>query len=257
MRVDNSRAAAENRTPPFQESHKAMSNEFQVRVLGFSNIMEIEGTRTSADYAALLEATEYGDISGMDDAELREMCLMSLQDLKPAEAAYLVLKHDMSDVLRDGQMRNIATEMPDEKLWEEYVDPSLHERLFNAGSLLYRAFPQSFPKPDAVRVELEVTAANPGARAQLARPLEESFLVRLLADGMDRTSVIHRMYGEQLDGKSFPGADQVAWIVNSTPVREDVVVLEVIGSGYWLDDLEHTRAFQSDAYSDANRPAHR
>ena len=121
-----------------------MANSFSVQVLNFSNILEIDGARTPDNYAALLDALEYGDQTGMSDDEKREMCLMSLQDHKPAEAAYLVLKHDMADVLRDGQMRNAATEMLDEKLWEEYADSSLHERMFNAGSLLYAAFPGSF-----------------------------------------------------------------------------------------------------------------
>ena len=70
-----------------------MKNVFQVRLLGFSNLLEIEGAWAANDFVALLEAMEYGDVSRMSDAELREMCIMSLQDLEPVEAAYLVLKH--------------------------------------------------------------------------------------------------------------------------------------------------------------------
>lgn len=122
-----------------------MENHFQVQVIGFSNIREIEGAWTTKDYEALLDAMEYGDHSGMGDQDLREMCLMSLQDQEPEEAAYLVLKHVVGDVLREGQLRNMAIEMQDEKLWEEYVDPDFHERLFNAGSLLNAAMPGKFP----------------------------------------------------------------------------------------------------------------
>ena len=131
-----------------------MKTNFHVQVLSFSNLLEIEGARTADNFAALLDVMEYGDRSGLNYAELRDMCILSLQDLKPEDAAYLVLKHDMGEVLRDGQARNLASEMLDEKLWEEYAYSSLHERLFNIGSLLYEAFPRSFPKPDAVRVEL-------------------------------------------------------------------------------------------------------
>ncbi len=233
-----------------------MTTLFHVQILSFSNLLEIEGARTPAHFAALLDAMEYGDRSGMSDDELREMSIMSLQDLKPAEAASLVLKHDMGEVLRDGQIRNLANEMLDEKLWEDYADSSLHERMFTAGSLLYAAFPQSFPVPDAVRVELEVTAANAAAKRLLTAAPNESFLVRLIADGMDDQAVLHRLYSNQLKGKSFPNADEVIWIVRTDAVAEDVMRLELISSGYWLDALGRTRSYDSAAYADEALPTH-
>ena len=227
-----------------------MKNVFRVRLLGFSTLLEIEGARTADDFAALLEAMEYGDVSGMSGEELREMCLLSLQDLDPVEAAYSVLKHDMGDVLRDGQARNLASEMLEEKLWEEYSNSKLHERMFNAGSLLYAAFPQTFPKPDAVRVQLEVTAENAAAKELLTASLNESFLVRLLADGMGSHAVLHRLYGKELTGTSFPNADEVVWIVRTEAISEDTMRIDVISSGYWLDALEDPELYESNAYAD-------
>ncbi len=232
-----------------------MGNSFHVQVLSFSNILEIEGARTAEQYTTLLDALEYGDQSGLSDDEKREMCLMSLQDHKPADAAYHVLKHDMSDILRDGQMRNAATEMLDEKLWEEYADSSLHERMFNAGSLLYAAFPGSFPKPDAVRVVLSVTANDARSKALLTPALNESFLARLLADGMDDRAALHRLYHDELVGTSFPNASEVVWIVNTHPLSDDAMQIEVISSGYWLDALMDTGSYDSSAYADTAPPA--
>ncbi len=234
-----------------------MANSFSVRILNFSNILEIDGARTPDNYAALLDALEYGDQAGMSDDEKREMCLLSLQDHAPAEAAYLVLKYDMADVLRDGQMRNAATEMLDEKLWEEYADSSQHERMFNAGSLLYAAFPRVFPKPDAVRIRLEVTAHNAHSRAMLTPSLDESFLVRLLADGMDASAPLHRLYHEELSGTSFPNADEVVWIVRTTSTGDDAMHIDVISSGYWLDALMDTDSYESSAYADTRPSTHR
>ena len=172
-----------------------MKNSFYVQVLSFSTLLEIKDAREAADYGALLDMMEYGDRTGMSEDECREMCLLSLQDREPEEAACLVLKHDMGDVLRDGQIQNISGEMLDEKLWEEYATTSLHERMFKAGSLLYQAFPSAFPKPDAVRVVLEIKAENTNSSKLLTTSLNESFLVRLLADGMDDHAVLHRLYG--------------------------------------------------------------
>jgi len=119
-----------------------MSASFSVQLIEFSTLQEIEGTWTTDGFAALLDAMEFGDRSDLPDAELRDMCLMSLQDQAPEEAAYLVLKQVIGDTLREGQLRNISNEMLTEKLWEEYVDPDFHERLFNVGSVLYAAMPR-------------------------------------------------------------------------------------------------------------------
>jgi len=231
-----------------------MVNSFHVEVLRFTNILEIEGARTTDHYSSLLDALEFGDQSGLSDDDKREMCLMSLQDHEPAEAAYQVLKHDMHDVLRDGQMRNAATEMLDEKLWEEYADSSLHEQMFNAGSLLYAAFPSSFPKPGAVHVVLSVTANDAKSKALLTPALNESFLVRLLADGMDDRAALHRLYHEELAGQSFPNAAEVVWIVRTKPLSDDAMQIEVVSSGYWLDALMDTASYDSAAYADSSPP---
>jgi len=227
-----------------------LKTTFSVQVLDFANILEIAGARTSVDDAALLDALEFGERSGLSDADLREMCILSLQDMDPEEAAYTVLKHDLGSVLRDGQLRNMANEMLDEKLWEEHADSSLHERLFNVGSLLYAAFPRTFPKPDAVRVVIEITAGNDASKACLLPSPDETLLVRLLADGMDDHAVLHRLYGDELAGSSFPNAAEVVWIATVTGVEGNAVTMEIVSSGYWLDALEDTEAYESSAYAD-------
>lgn len=227
-----------------------MKAVFQVNVLGFSNLLEIEGARTSADFAGLLEAMAYEDVSEVSESDLREMCIMSLQDMDPAEAAYVVLKYDMGGVLRDGQARNLASEMLEEKLWEEYADSKLHERMFNAGSLLYAAFPHAFPKPDAVHIQLDVLAENAAAKELLTTSPDESFLVRLLADGMESRAVLHRLYGKELTGTSFPNADEIVWIVRTQPSSEMTMKIDVISSSYWLDALEDAESYGSNAYAD-------
>ena len=95
--------------------------------------------------------------------------------------------------------------------------------MFNAGSLLYAAFPGSFPKPDAVRIELEVTASDISSRALLKPSLNESFLARLLADGMDDRALLHRLYGKELQGKSFSNTDEIVWIVRTEQTSDDIL----------------------------------
>lgn len=227
-----------------------MKNRFRIRVVDFLVLEEIEGAWTGDDLSALLDAMDYGDTFGMGDAELREMCILSLQDRQPEEAAALVIKRKLGDRLRDGQIRNIATEMLDDKLWEQHADMALHEQMFNIGSLLFAAFPRSFPEPDAVRVVLEVVAINEAARETLADPLPESLLVRLLADGMEAGSVLHRLFDQQLEGQSFPEADSIVWIVQAETIAAGTLKIDVISSGYWLDALRDTEAYESTAHAD-------
>jgi hypothetical protein len=175
---------------------------------------------------------------------------MSLQDLQPRDAAALLLQYKLGEVLSKGEINNMSGEMLDEKLWEDDSDMTLHEQLFNVGSLLSATFSTTFPEPDAVRVTLQVTACNEAAEGVLSQPLSESFLVRLLADGMDDSAVLHRLFEEQLAGRSFPEAESIVWTVHTEAIGDNAVEVDVISSGYWMDSLRNTRSYESSAYGD-------
>jgi len=226
--------------------------EFKVEVLRFSLLNELEGVWLPGDFTALLELMEFDDIGGIDVDEMRDICLMSLQDLGPRDAAALLLQYKLGDKLSKGQISEMSNDMLDEKLWEEDPDMALHEQLFNVGSLLFAAFPTTFPESDAVRVTLQITAANELAQEVLSRPLSESFLVRLVADGMDHGAVLHRLFDEQLAGPSFPEADSIVWVVRTEAIDAHAIKADLISSGYWLDPLRNTRLYGSSAYGDRN-----
>ncbi len=224
--------------------------QFQVEVVAFADLQEIKGSWTAQDFKQLLGRMDFGDTAGLAESELREMCILSLQDLKPAEAAALLLDHRLGDELKKGQIQNISYEMMDEKLWKEYADMPLHERLFHVGSLLYQAFPQTVPVPDAVQIELGIRAEDKEAELLLAQPLHESLLVRLLADGMPDSAPIKRLFGEALAGQPFAEAESIAWNVIPEAVDTRNLRLQVVGCGYWLDALRGTESFASSAQSD-------
>ena len=227
-----------------------MKAKYDVKVMRFAILNELEGVWLADDFLALLELMEFSDTAGLSANELREMCLMSLQDLEPRDAAALILKYRLGDKLSKGEISNMSSEMLDEKLWEEDSDMSLHEQLFNVASLLAAAFPARFPEPDAVRVSLQISAANPLAKEVLSRPPGESFLVRLLADGMDGAAVLPRLFEDQLTGDSFPEAESIIWTVKTDSVDDHTIEAHIISSGYWLDSLRNTRSYESNAYGD-------
>ena len=234
-----------------EDIRSIMKTEFNVEVLDFRDLKEIQGAWSSADFISMLEVMEFGATDGMSDAEVREMALLALQDLEPVDAAELVLTQHLGDRLKSGQIQNAANEMLEEKLWEEYADLSLHEAMFNVASVLYAAFPAVFPKPDAIHVTLAVTAANEDAQEVLADPLNESLVVRLLADGMEDNSVLNRLFEEQLKGKSFPEADKIVWILEVDSSNAPIITMQVTSSGCWLDPLRDTKSYSSSAYFDS------
>jgi hypothetical protein len=228
-----------------------LKNSFLVNVTEFSNLLELPGVWGKKDFSEILELLEYGDQSDLSDDDLKEVCIMSLQDLTPVKAATTLLEYKMKSSLNPGQIKNAAGNMVDEKLWEEFADPAQHEAFFNVGSLLYKAFPSVFPKTDAVRMSFEVSGSNEKSKTVLKKPLNESFVIRLLADGMDNGSSLHRMYDDQLSGTHFKEAQHIIWTVEEAPagVGENKV-LTVTSSGFWLDPLEHIENFESSAYAD-------
>lgn len=227
-----------------------MADEFHVDVLSFSILEELADVWTTKEYSELLAEMEFGSIEGLSQAEVREMCLLALQDLEPKAAAVLVLEYRLGDRLSKGQRDNIAADMPDEKLWEEYADMSFHEQLFNVASLLYMAFPKIFPEPDAVRATVKITALHNTGREILRSALTESFLVRLLAGGMDQGATLHRLFDEQLAGDSFPEAEFIMWTLRIESITESTSNVEVISSGSWLDALRNTKSYSAHASPD-------
>ena len=78
--------------------------------------------------------------------------------------------------------------------------------------------------------------------------------MRLLSDGMEPDAILHRLFGEQLSGATFPNAAEIVRQVTAHLVAEHGCAISVIGSGYWLDALERTHSYQSNARQDVSEP---
>ena len=227
-----------------------MKPEFFVEVLNFSELNEIAGIWRDEDFINILDMLEYGDTADLKGQDLREMCLLSLQDLLPEKAAEIILCQHLGNVLKAGQIQNIAREMLDEKLWEEYADISLHERLFHVGALLHEIFPRTSPEPDAVCVSLNIKPMNKISEAMLSNDANESFYVRLIADGIDTTSALNRVFEDQLASRSFAEAAHIIWICTESDQTSESKTVKLIGSGAWFAALSSTQSYISNAYPD-------
>lgn len=223
-----------------------MKTEFDVTITAIDVLRDIADAWQPQHFTAMLNDMDYGETSGMSPTELREMCLLSLQDLEPAEAAAVVLRCRFGDRLREGQVRNCSHEMLDEKHWEQYAEMSFHEDFFHVGSLLYEAFPREFPTPDAAHVCLNVKARDSVGKQILQSEVDETFVVRLLADGMSDAAVLHRLFEDQIAGGPFPEAESIIWSFQQERTEDNTLTLNVLSSGYWLDALNDVESYVSD-----------
>ena len=224
--------------------------KFDVKLATYEQVSSITGGWTAESFNKLLEAMECKSEEASTESELRELVVMYLQDLSITDAAKLVLNAQLSGDLTAGQIQNLSEEITTEKHWEHYADQSLHERFFHVGTLMYEAFESEVDKPDAVRLVAEISSQNQEAKDILKQPLSKSFLVRLLADGMENNAVLHRLFDEQLAGKPFAEAESIIWIANPLPNEANKTQVEIYSSSHWLDALHRVEAFSSTATPD-------
>ena len=115
-----------------------MNNEFNVEILSFAEISEIENAWKADDYIALLSMMDIAEdeLGGMSEAELKEMCLMSLNDFEHHESAQFLLAHIFKDEITEGKIDQLSHQMIENKLWEEHADSAYHWSLLIAIGIL-------------------------------------------------------------------------------------------------------------------------
>ena len=226
-----------------------MKKSFTVTRMSFKTISELPGYWTESKYLDLLELTDFDNPAGLDKTEIKDMCLMSLTDNEPEDAAKIVLTYVFGDKLNKGQIDNLSNEMLEEKLWEEYADLSLHEEFFAIHQLLYDAFEGTFPHPEAVsfQVKIQEMAKN---SLSIFEDYPEAPLVRLLAGGLPDNTVINRLFDDKLEGEQFQEAKDILWQLNMTKNENNELIANVISSHYWFKDLKYVDGFEAETHAD-------
>ncbi|QRR01366.1 hypothetical protein [Dyadobacter sandarakinus] len=221
-------------------------NPFKVKVLSFDQIHELPGSWEKSDLVNLLNAMDYDNPAEIKDAELKEMCMMSLTDYEPEEAAKIVLDYTIADRLTEGQLANLSHEILSEKLWEEYPELHLHPDLFRSTQLLYDAFNGKFPRAEAVRFSIEIEGDT-----SIFNENPEAPVVRILAGGMSDRSLIHRLFSDQLAGDKFDEAKDILWQLHVVAKGENTVTFDIVSSTYWLEEIKYADSFEAGSHADA------
>lgn len=225
-------------------------NKFAVEVLSFATIQELPDSWTGDDYKALLIKMDYENPDEIAQAELKEMCLMSITDFEPAEAAKMVLEYlDRDDLLTDGQIENLSHQMLTEKLWEENPKLDLHVSFFKTTQLLYEAYNGKFPRAEAVQFQLKITAQN-SDNLSIFDQNPQAPILRILAQGMSDRSLLNRLFEDQLQGTSFPEAENIIWKLDIPEKDANAIVFDIVSSAYWLDDIKYANNYEATSHAD-------
>jgi hypothetical protein len=230
-----------------------MKLNFSITPLKYSIITELPNSWLKEDYLTLLELMEYGDTSNLTDGELKDMCLLSLSDNEPDEAAKIVLKHLLGSRLTSGQIDNLSHEMIEEHMWEEYAELDLHETFFKATQLLYEAFNGTFPNPEAAGFKVKIAPKEKMARSLLDKNTEIA-LIRLLVQGMPQNTLINRLFEDQLQGGEFEDAKDIIWQYTMESDDDGAVIFDIISSLYWFHDFKYVASYHAILNVDSLEP---
>ncbi|ABM02448.1 conserved hypothetical protein [Psychromonas ingrahamii 37] len=228
-----------------------MNNEFNVEILSFLKISEIENAWTADDYKALLSMIDMGEdeLGGMSESELKEMCLMSLNDLEAHESAKLLLAHIFKDEITAGKIDQISHQMLEKNLWEVHADPAYHMSLFNAYELLRKAYNGTFTEPTGVKFTIKISADKKESFDIFDGSLH-AVIVRLLANGLKKSAILNRLFEEKIIGESFPEAKNILWILKELSTTDNERQYEITSSYLWFGELEDVTPFDADAHAD-------
>ena len=226
-----------------------MKNIYKVEPLKFSIINELPNAWSHQNYKELLEIMDYGDTADLNNTELKEMCLLSLSDNEPEDAATIVLSYVFKGRLNLGQIENLSHEMLDEKMWEEYADLFLHEEFFNVHQLLYEAYNGKFPQPEAVKFKVKIEATDTEDLLIFKTNVEPP-LIRLLVKGMPENTLINRLFKDDLLSENFKEAKDIIWQLNEVEAQDKMITFEIISSSYWFQDFKYVGVYEGDSHAD-------
>lgn len=220
-----------------------MKPKFNVSINAFKTIHKLPESWTKKDLIKILELADFDADESNSEADLFDYLSMAFDDLEPHEAAEIVLTYTFGTRLNKNQITEIALEMQEENLWEEYGDMSLHEELFRVTSLLFHAYNGKFPHPDAADVLVEIQALNHDGEVMLKR-VDEAFIARLLAHGMTDHAVIQRLFHDNIMGEEWKEAKDIIWQYTLETVNSKTIQIDLTTAIYWVKELKDITSYE-------------
>ena len=200
--------------------------KYQCSIANIKSSHKVEGFWGDKRITDLLELFEAGDCSGMSEGEKKEMLQMGITDNKPEEAAEIVLNYIFKDRLNERQTHQMAHDMLEEDLSQEYPEIAYHHELFQINQLLFEAYNGKFPNSTVSIVSIEIDELKE------LKPYSNSRILNILSGALSENSVLCRLYEDQLkENVEFKDANSIVWKNENTAPGKYTIVT----SSYWLD----------------------
>jgi hypothetical protein len=206
--------------------------KFELSIDGWREVHEFPDSWPISKLREVLALLEYE--AEVSDEELAEVVLMLLEDRGPRLGAEVVLEAVFGDQMSAGVRQNIAVDLQEDEPWAQHATVAQQAGIFAAVVLLQRAMPKFFDLPEAVQFNLRVHSSVPEARAWLNDHVNAGLVVRLLSQGMETQATLNRLYKDELNGDSFPAANDILWCVS----KIDADRYSIISSRHWMASLE-------------------
>ncbi|MGK0236783.1 MAG: hypothetical protein ACI92G_000239 [Candidatus Pelagisphaera sp.] len=234
-----------------------MKPKFELSIDAVETINSLPESWSQSQYRQLLENLEFDGTNELPEDQLQDYALMALQDLEPDEAAAALLETILGSLLSEGKRQNLSEEITTERQWEEYPDLRCHEPLFNIQILLNLAFPET-PQPEIHKVEVTLSSLNQPAEQYLRdhqNSIDEALIVRCLAPATSESSILNRLFEDQIAEGPFPEAEHILWkvFVESLPAEEGKRQrrkLSLFCPIRWTSDLEDANAIECEPFID-------
>ena len=213
-----------------------MKPKFEIEVKSYSTIHALPNSWSKEDLVKILELADFEAEKDSSEADLYDYISMAFDELEPEEAATIVVTYVLGQKLNENQIKEIAQEMQEENLWEEYGDMSLHEDLFKITSLLYKAYNGKFPHPDAADVIIQINALNHDAETLLPN-VDEVLISRCISKGMSEHAVINRLFHDNVESGQWKEAKDIIWQFNTSELAQKSIKIEFTTGVYWVKEL--------------------
>lgn len=226
-----------------------MPPTFRVRTADHTVLHDLHGMWPEERQRALLEEL-LDEPSSLTGADLTEMLELALQDLEPEAAGAKLLETLLGDEMSRGMRNDVAGEMMDGEPWVHHANMAWHRPIFEACWLAYKSHGATFTRPHGARLSFAVQATDDDSRALLGSPPTPALAARLVA-GTIRTTIMGRLFDDQLEAESFPDAPYVVWYAEWSDAADGTATLTVEGSDHWFGSVEPGDWVEFEAWPDA------
>ena len=213
-----------------------------VTPISTKKIQRLQNSWSIDDYKSLIDLFG-GDERSIDPSEAEETLEMLIAENKVEDSAMEVLKYTLGDKLSSPDLKMVAEEMKDGKMWEDYLKIAHQAEIFKVNQLLYRAYEGKVPKGEAIILDLKVYSSDDNIISFLAQK-DPAALLHIIKTGSGSDSKLIHQFGAKNYENSIRMAKYILWHIGVNKVSPNEIYLKLTSSSYWFEEFIKTGPFE-------------